>query len=68
MTHMDTIYSSCSNYCSSLDRECVGAWEEARDSCEILTMTLAATLVMRFVNVAVLSNLNKTAPSPDKFI
>ena len=37
MTHMDTIYSSCSNYCSSLDRECVGAWEEARDSCEILT-------------------------------
>jgi len=37
VTHMNTIYSSCSNYCRSLGRECVGAWEEAQDTCEILT-------------------------------
>lgn len=37
VTHMDTIYSSCSNYCSSLGRGCVGAWEEDHDTCGILS-------------------------------
>ena len=36
VTHMDTIYSSCSNYCAFLGRECIGAWEENNDTCEIL--------------------------------
>jgi len=35
VTHMDSIYSTCSNYCNTLDRECDGAWEEHNDSCEI---------------------------------
>ena len=37
VTHMDTVYSSCSNYCSSLGRGCVGAWEEDHDTCGILS-------------------------------
>ena len=36
VTRMDTIYSSCSNYCAFLGRECTGAWEENNDTCENL--------------------------------
>ena len=37
VTHMDTIYSSCSYYCEFLGRECVGAWEEDDDTCQVLS-------------------------------
>ena len=35
--NMDTIYSSCSIYCSFLGRQCTGAWEEDHDTCTVLT-------------------------------
>jgi len=28
---------SCNNYCQSMSRTCLGAWEEAGDSCEVLS-------------------------------
>jgi len=37
VTHMNSVYHSCSNYCSSLGRKCTGAWEEDHDSCGILS-------------------------------
>ena len=37
VTHMNSVYHSCSNYCSTLDRTCTGAWEEDHDSCGILS-------------------------------
>ena len=37
VTHMNSVYHSCSNYCSSLGRACTGAWEEDHDSCGILS-------------------------------
>jgi len=32
---MDTKYSTCASYCSSIGRRCTGAWEEKRDSCTV---------------------------------
>ena len=37
VTHMNSVYHSCSNYCSALGRTCTGAWEEDHDSCGILS-------------------------------
>jgi len=37
VTHMDTIYSSCWNYCAFLGWECIGAWEDDHGTCSILT-------------------------------
>lgn len=32
----DSYYKTCSNYCGRLGRACVGAWEEAGDTCQVL--------------------------------
>lgn len=32
---MNTKYSTCASYCSSIGRRCTGAWEEKRDSCTV---------------------------------
>ena len=37
VTNMDTIHRGCGNYCEFLGRECVGAWEEDDDTCQILS-------------------------------
>eukprot|EP01051_Picozoa_sp_SAG22_P008313 SAG22_NODE_626_length_8433_cov_43.291097_5_plen_836_part_00 len=36
VNNMDTLYGGlCDNYCQSIGKQCVGAWEEADDTCAI---------------------------------
>ena len=33
--HFDTKYGTCNGYCASLNRTCIGTWEESADTCEV---------------------------------
>jgi len=45
VNEFDSKYRNCRGYCRSINRECVGAWEEADDDCVVeATMTCDTTL------------------------
>merc|ERR1719159_667963 len=33
--NFESVYGTCSQYCASLGLDCVGAWEESADTCEV---------------------------------
>jgi len=34
--HFNSYYGSCHGYCTAIDRECLGAWEEVGDTCQVM--------------------------------
>lgn len=34
--HFSSVYKTCQGYCSRIGRQCVGAWEEIDDTCNVL--------------------------------
>ena len=32
---MDDIHSTCKNFCNTIGLQCVGAWEERNDDCQV---------------------------------